>query len=367
MLTERDVKELVNLKTRHPVLSVYLNVDPTESPAEAYKLRLRGMLKDIAGDDTAGDVETIERYMEHEYDWTGRGLAIFSCFAENFFRAYALQVPVRSRARRMPEPYVKPLADLLDAYGGYGVVLVDKQGVRVFHFHLGDLREQEGTMGETIKQVKRGGSSTVPGQRGGQGGGRHTQEMVARNMRESAEFAAGFFKHNQVRRILIGGTEANVARFRAELPKRQQSLIMGTFPMEMGASHDDVLRRAMEVAQAAEQKREAALVRRVITAAAKGKGGVIRLDDTLGAVHEGRVMTLVVSEGYRAPGYRCTGCGFVTAQFIKKCPFCGSAFEEIEDAVEHAIRKVMADGGEVEVVRDAELNKAGRIGGLLRY
>jgi hypothetical protein len=33
-------------------------------------------------------------------------------------------------------PYVKPLVDLLDAYGAYGVVLVDSQGGRVFFYFI---------------------------------------------------------------------------------------------------------------------------------------------------------------------------------------------------------------------------------------
>ena len=365
MLSDREVKELLNLKTSHPILSVYLNVE-TRS-AEEHKRRLRGMLKDLNLNGASGDLDAVERYIEHEYDWSGRSLALFSCKPDGFFRAYPLHVPVRSRARLMPGAYVKPLADLLDAYGGYGVALVDKQGARVFHFHLGELREQEGTMGEAIKQVKRGGASSVAGQRGGVGGGRHSEEMVARNMRDSAGFAADFFKREQVRRILLGGSAENVAQFRGELPRSQQSLVMGTFPMDMTASHDEVLRKAMEVAAEAEQKREEKLVEAVITAAAKGKEGVVRLDETLSMVHDGRVMTLVVSDGYRAPGYRSTACGFVTAQEMETCPFCGSGFEKIEDAVEHAIRKVMADGGEVEVVRGTKLEEAGKIGGLLRY
>ena len=370
MLTDREFKELLDFQPKHPVLSVYLNVDSARQPAEAYRLQLRSMLKDLPLNGNGADSAAIERYLEHEYGWTGRSLAIFSSAADGFFRAFSLQVPLRSRARLMPEPYLKPLADLLDSYGGYGVALADKQGVRVFHFHLGELREQEGTLGEVVKQVKRGRNSTR-GQRGGRvqspGGGRHTEEVVARNMRDSAQFAADFFADKQVRRILLGGTDENLAQFRAELPRSLQALVMGTFHMDMNASHDEVLRRAMQVAEEAEARSEAKLVQTVITAAAKGQDGVVGLADTLSAAHAGRVMTLLLSEGYRAPGYQCGGCGYLAAQSADSCPFCGGAFNQIEDAVEFAVRKVMRDGGEVEIVRSPELQAAGGIGGLLRY
>jgi peptide subunit release factor 1 (eRF1) len=116
------------------------------------------------------------------------------------------------------------------------------------------------------------------------------------------------------------------------------------------------------------KKKEWRLVRAMITSAAKGREGVIRLDDTLGAVHAGQVQTLIISEGLRAPGYRCKGCDYLTAQALEICPFCGNSIEKIEDAIEMAVRKVFSDGGEVEVIHDSpELEEAGGIGALLRY
>ncbi len=366
MLTENDLRELLGYQAQHPLLSVYLNTEPAEGGADAYRLRLRSMLKDV---DMKDDINAIERYFDHEFDWSGRSVAVFSCTPEKFFRAYTLAVPVRSRVRISNQPHVKPLADLLDAYGGYGVALVDKQGARLFYFHLGELREQEGMVGESVHHTKRGGASTVPGRRGGVAGRTNYEEdVIDKNMKEAADFAAHFFADNNVRRVLIGGTEDNVANFRNFLPKAWQSLIVGVFPMSMTASKDEVGARAMHVGTEAEKRREAHLVDLMITGAAKGKGGVIRLDDTLGALHEGRVQTLVIRDGYRAPGYRCTGCSYITAQEIETCPFCGHKFERIPDAVEMAVHQVMKLGGDVEVLHDGQSTEFfGNIGALLRY
>jgi peptide subunit release factor 1 (eRF1) len=267
------------------------------------------------------------------------------------------------------QPHVKPLADLLDAFGGFGVVLVDKQGARLFHMHLGEIMEQEGILGETVRHTKRGGASAIPGRRGGVAGQTNWAEEVAgRNMREAADFAAHFLADKNIRRILLAGTEDNLALFRGLLPKSWQSLIVGTFPMSMTASKNEVLERAMQIGQEAERRREAQLVEVVMTGAAKGRGGVIRLDDTLKAVHEGRVQTLLIREGFRASGYRCSGCGFVTAQPFDACPYCGKTFESIPDAVEMAVRNVMLSGGDVEVLHDGQSTEDfGNIAALLRY
>ncbi len=368
MLTVKDLQEFIAYQPGFPVLSVYLSVDPSLGSADAYKLRLRQLIKEF-DENAAGDVEAIERYIEHEYDWSGRSLVLFSCAKDHFFRSYALSLPVRDRARRLNRPYVKPLVDLIDNYGNYGVALVDKQGIRMFHFHLGELWEQQGTMGEAIRHTKLGGGSQATGRRGGIAGQtRYSEEMIDRNFKQSARFAARFFEAKQIRRVLVGGTESNVAQFIDFLPRTWQSLVMGSFPMDMIAGHAQVLEKAMEVVLAAKQAKESRLVQAIVTAAAKGRDGVIRLDDTLGAAHAGNVQTLVVSEGYRAPGFRCVGCGHISAQEFDVCPFCGDRVEKIPDAVELTIRKVLAEGGEVEVIRDnPDLERAGRIGALLRY
>jgi hypothetical protein len=366
MLTEQDLQALLDFQTSHPVLSIYLNTEPSAGSADAYRLRLRTMLKDV---DLPEDVAAVERYFAHEYDWSGRSVAVFSCVSENFWRAFSLAVPVRDRVRIGDHPHVKPLADVLDSFGGYGVALVDKQGARMFYFHLGELREQEGMMGESVRRTKRGGASTVAGRRGGVAGRtNYVEEVVDRNMKEASEFATRFFEENDVRRLLLGGTDENVALFRSQLPKTWQSLVVGSFPMSMTASKDEVLERAMTIGLQAEQARETRLIDALLTGAAKGRGSVIQLDETLKAVHEGRVQTLVIQDGYRAPGYRCTGCGYITSQATDACSYCGQKFEKITDAVEMAVRQVMQHGGEVEVLHAGPAqHNFGNIGAFLRY
>ncbi|MBN2547532.1 MAG: hypothetical protein JXB15_00120 [Anaerolineales bacterium] len=366
MITDQDLKVLLQYQAKHPVLSIYLNIDPAAGNADAYKLRLRSMLKEV---DLPTDVAAVTRYFDHEHEWYGRSVAVFSCAPEDFFKAYSLAVPLRSRVRVSDRPYVKPMADLLDSYGGYGVALVDKQGARLFSFHLGELREQEGMMGESVRHTKRGGGSQRPGSRGGVAGQTAYEEEVAdRNIKEAVGFATRFFAENGVRRVLIGGTDDNVALFRGQLPKVWQSLIVGTFPISMVASHTEVLEKAMEIGREAEHRREAHLAHIVVTNAAKGRGGVVHLEDTLKAIHEGRVQSLLIRDGFRAPGNRCKSCGYLSSLPMESCPFCGGKPEEIPDAVELAVRQVMQAGGEVEVLsKDQAIKGFEQIGAILRY
>jgi peptide chain release factor subunit 1 len=365
MLSENDLRELLDFSSESPVLSVYLSADPSEGNSDTHFRRLRSMLKEI---NLTQDVQAIEGYVANEYDWSGRGFAGFSCSSKNFFRAYPLAVPVRNLIHISDRPSVKPLATLLDNYGGYGVVLVDKQGARLFFFHMGELREQEGVLGETVKRAKHGtGASAVPGRRGSNVANRSVDEVVDRNMKESAEFAIKFFEDNHVRRVLVGGTDENVKLFCSLLPKAWQSLVMGTFPMSMTASHTEVRARALELGTQAEIEREKRLVERLITQAAKGSGAVTGLEATLNAFNEGRVQTLIISEGFRKNAFRCKGTGWLTTKPEEVCSGENDT-EKVYDVVDLIVNQLMRSGGEIDVVMStAALDKSGSIGALLRY
>ncbi len=367
MLAESDLRELVAFTTGNdPVLSVYLSTEPSSGNSDVCKLRLRNMLKTI---NLPEDVSAIERYINLEYNWAGRGVAIFSSTPRNFFRVYSLALPVRDAYHVGDRPSIQPLVDLFDNYGGYGVALVDKQGARLFYFHIGELREQETVEGDSVKHTKAGGASSLAGRRGGVAGQKNTvEEIIERNMREAAEMAVRFFEEKHVRRIVLGGTDDNIALFRAMLPKAWQSLIIGSFAAANNASHNEILQRTLQIGLEAEKLKEDGLVNTLVTRAAKKEGAVVGLEETLQAINAKRVQSLMLAEDFRSAGYRCDACGWLTSKPQKTCSECQGQIFKYPDVIELAISEVMHTGGEVEITHaHKEFNNVGSIGAMLRY
>ena len=116
------------------------------------------------------DVDRATRYLEHEFDGSGRSLALFSCAADDYFKSFSLALPLRSRARVFNRPYVKPLAAVMEDFGHTGAVLVDQREARLFHFHLGELIAQKEVRGEAVRRIKHGGGSQEAGRKGISGG-----------------------------------------------------------------------------------------------------------------------------------------------------------------------------------------------------
>ena len=369
MFKQEDLRELAAYQAETPILSVYLNVDPTEHTTDEYKLALRQMLKQAEGAAAPRDLAAVERFFDHEYDWSGRGVVAFSGAAEGFWRTYSLAVPVTSGVTVARKPYIWPLAALVDAYGSYAVAQVDRQGVRLLLFEMGELQVSDGYVGEEVRKLKKGrGSSGGPGRRGGAPiSSRREEEVAQRNIREAVKATERFYRTHKPQRLIIAGAEPTAVQFREALPKSLQDKVIGSFSADMNASETEIRKQSLEILLQVEKEREAALVEAVFTAAAKGRGGVIRLADTLGAAHEGRIQTLVIARDYHQPGYQCRNCAYITDHALEVCPFCGGEFAEIPDATEALVTKVIEDGGKVEVV-DEHLKVAEfGVGALLRY
>lgn len=368
MFNQADLQELLSFTGGDDkVLSLYLNVKIGEESREAIKLHVKNLLKDAGSAHTA-DADTVERYLEQEHDWQKPGLAIFSCAGQDFFRAYPTNVAFRNRVRCNSKPYVKPLAHVLDYYAHYGVILIDRVGARFFEYHLGELQETEGTIGEDVRKLKDGRGSSAVGMRGGGDGARQENEAIQRNFREAAQAAVDFFAKRDIRRLFIGGTAENVAQLRDELPKQLQTRIANTFAIDMDAPEHEVRDHSIALLKQANALREKRLVEAMITAAAKNGNAVTGLQETLHAAYESRIDTLIISDGYRTPGYKYGDSGYLSASLVIGQPEAAGDPEEVEDVVEAAVTRTLAAGGHVEVIADnASLESAGHIGAILRY
>ncbi len=366
MITQEQFQELLSFEpTDAPVLSLYLSTDSGEEPIEAIRLKAKNMLREA--NKWEEDVEAIETYLNHSFDWSSPGLVVFSSQGGEFFRAFPTAVAFRNRLRIAPKPYLKPLGHLLDHYAHYGVILVDRVGARFFSYHLGELQETEGYMGEEIHKLKQGRGSSAIGRRGGTAGASREEENARRNMREAAAAATSFFSNKPIRRLFLGGTAENTAQFRDLLPKQMQSCLAGTFPIDMNAGEHEVREETIKLLQEANAEREKKIVKTLLSTQASGGQAVVGLDDTLQAISNRRVQTLVISDGFRVPGFVDHNSGFVVAN-LTKSPLSDKELTAVEDVIDSAFTLSLSQGAHVEVIRnDPALEKAGKIGALLRF
>jgi peptide subunit release factor 1 (eRF1) len=362
MITQAELQQLIDFEPgKHPVLSLFLNVDPSRRSKDKYMLWLRSLLKEVSGKADPADIERVEHYFGFEYDWQGRSIACFACTKAGLWQVFPLAVPMEDGVFVGDLPHIKLLKNLIDRHQTYGVALVDREGARLFQIHMGKIVETSGTWGEETKRHKQGGWAAQKLQR-------YEDGLASHNLRSAANFAIDFFQQGQIPRVVLAGTEETVSQFQSLLPRAWQDKVVGSIPMDMNASETEVLTKSWTIIDDALSQKQTELVERIITSAAKGEGATVGLSATLTALQEDRAHVLVMAEGFSARGYRCTHCGYVAAVQEDTCPYCGGDMVNVDDAVEYAVKRMLEIGAQVESVRDnPALAKAGSIGALLRY
>ena len=361
MFTDVEVRQAVEFESAtHPVLSIYLNVDPHRRSPEKYKLALRNLLDKAEGADPQ-DVKRMQNYVEMGYNWQGRGIIMFSCEAEGFWWANSLTVPVEDSVMVGRRPYVRQLAALLDAYERYGVIHVDQEGARLYVFNMGVLEAVEGFLGEEVKKHKAGGWAAARYQRSEKG-------VARQNLQDMAELAEEFYRDSDTRRLILAGTDKNVAQFKDLLSHRLRSMVVGQFAADANASPSTIGDEALSIAKKAADAEAQHAADVLVTTVHKGGNAVAGLAETLTAVQSGRASHVVALNNFKQPAYRYVDSGYIVLDLTEETELGSGRVQELPDGVDSVLRRAMAQGIGVTVLDEhAGLEGIGKIGALTRY
>jgi peptide subunit release factor 1 (eRF1) len=369
-ITQAAIRELASIRGRSaPITSCYLDVDGrrlarSKDLEHEVEIVLKGARAKADGDASVlTDLQQIEQYVRGALDRSRvRGVAIFACSAERLWQVVELPVPVRTRVMVNDVPAVGQLEAVLRDHEPIGVLMADRQRARMFVFELGELVERS----ELFEQVPR--ETDVRGLR--DRGGDHPQvleEHTQQHLRTAAQVAFAVWNQHPFTHLAIAAPDHLARQLEADLHPYLRERLCGRLSVPVTANHGEVLAAAQKIEAEVERTREARVVERLREAVAAGRKGVGGLADTVEALADHRVSTLVVSQGFSAPGWRCPGCGALAAMG-PRCKRCGSAMREVEDLVEDAVEEALAQSCQVEIcVGNADLDVMGRAGALLRY
>ena len=376
-LAERPVR------SNSPVLSVYLNLDPS-SPTNlrgGYKLALEEMLKQI---ETQLTDDNKRRHFQEDTSWArkqaerrmlkGGSLVLFCDVSEDFYFQEDLSVRLANQIWFGDTPYTRPLMGVLNEYERYGVVLVDKEKARFFVVSAGSIQElDEAFQSPPVRHRRTAGLDHMRSQMVFQ---RRAATWSGWFLKEVSEILHDIVQHQEIDRIILGGQEDITAELYRLLPKAAAARVMDSVRIAITAKASEVLQISTPVLEKIEHQRERELVSDLITVAQKTQSkqekAVLGFDATLDAVNQARVYRLVYPTGQRIAGYQCPSCDVLMDQGPenKKCPYCSQLLDEVDDLSWQASERVLAIGGKLEEISDSEarskLEAAGKIGAYLR-
>jgi peptide chain release factor subunit 1 len=307
--------------------------------------------------------QQVDEWLDADYREENRGVVIYAELGGDWFEALQFPVAVPNRLVIADRPAVGPLAQVLESYQHHGVVLLDRERVRILSVYLGTLLDEIEVEGEpypAAHDVQAGGYSQMRFQR------RKLEEM-RHFFREFAKEVEEFVRRYQPHDLIILGTDENVAKFREFLPDPLQEKIVLTGPMRVGESPSEILSRIEPHLQAERDRETQELLQLLRDRVREDYLATAGFQSTLVALQEGKVDTLVIAQDQEREGARCTQCGFVFGREVEKCPYDGGRTERGVDVVEEVIRLAEAQGAEIEFVNAGEVGDLAGVGALLRF
>jgi peptide chain release factor subunit 1 len=373
VITKQRLRELAKLRPDgHKVLSVYLNLDPSEFPTPKHRSTefeslldvveraLRdGELEHAQREALKQDVERIRSWFVNEFDASGtRGVAVFAASGAGLFEVHRLARPIRSEVTIDDSPFIEPLASMPGG-DGYAVLLINRKLARILAGGNDGMREVMSFVDDVHSWHDQGGWSQARYQRG-----------IAKETHDHVKHAHDdlfrLFKRGLVQRLIIGCPEEMRGEVQDTLHSYLRERIAGWLEIDVRASPAEVAKEAAGIIERDERDRERHWLDRLKGGLGRNERAVAGLADTLDALNEQRVEGLLVNDGHRAEGYASPKADFLSTE--PGAAPTGEELQKREDVVESAIERALDQSAEVVIVRHhPDLQALGSIGAMLRF
>lgn len=374
MISKIDLERiLTRAPSERPVISLFLDMSVNQNNKRSWDVFLnqkRAQLAETEPELLARDSYAVDALIGRIRGWLGsdfqeanRGVVIYAEVGGDYFEAMQFPVPVQNRMVVGDRPVVGPLAQVLESYHHYGVILLDREHVRILSVYLGSLLDEFERHGDPLpvpSHVKAGGYSQSRLQR------RKAEEM-RHFFKEFAAEVEDFVDRYRPQDIVLLGTEENTAKFREFLPDSLLQKVVHTGNMWVDEPAAGVMEKLEPLLRADVERHNREVVEQLKDRVAHDYLATAGFQGTLTALQEGKVDTLVLAQDHRQDGVRCGQCGFVFARELTACPYDGSSTLERVDVVEEMVRMAEGQGVQIAFAAAAEVQELKGAGALLRF
>ena len=358
------LRELAGFRAeRGCAITLYLDLDPSISPtAGDVAAHVRSLLSKARQQDAPRrDVERLERFFEFDFERDGaRGYAVFAAEADGVWRDLPLVASVPDSIHVGDEFHVAPLVPLLGSGSGALVAFVGRERGSLYHLRDGRLDELADLADSIPRRHDQGGWAQARLQR-------HVDELAAQHYREVADALGRRFRALGRPPVVLIATEETRAQLDDLLSAELADAVVGWATAEAHATAAQLAAVVTPVFDRWRAACERTHVDRWREEAGRGGKAAAGWAETLEAASDGRVELLLHRNGAGRDVVRCVQCGRVQ-EAGETCPLDGAALERRPDGFELLVRQVLAHGGSVWTLREAQdLDPVGGIGALLRF
>lgn len=282
-----------------PVVSLYLDARVNDQGKRQFMPFVRKQLNERAKtyennslerESFDKDSERILKYLEEGINTTTNGLAIFACAADNdFFKVGEFEAPFeQNRLFVSDRPHVYPLAQVIDQYRRYAVVLADTNRARIFVFAAGRTVDEEEIENVKTKRSSVGGWSQARYQR-------HEENYHLHHVKEVVDNLERIVREEEIENVILAGDEAVVIPLlREQLPKMLEEKVIDAVSLGIDTPEHELLEESLDVFKRHDSLTDMQKVERLLNEFRADDLGVAGVADTLAALSNGQVEELLI-------------------------------------------------------------------------
>ena len=377
-----SVRRLIEHRTGHPIISLYLDLDPERfatPPARSAQIRslidqasrqLDNAAEGLSHDDLItlrADLQRIDDYLTSRGEVGGQfkgagALGVFCSGQDDLFEVVQLARPVPARVVIGDSAFVEPLVASLQERR-WLVALVNRRVGRVLGGPVDRLEEHANFFDYVHGQHDQGGWSQSRYERS-------IEKDTDDHLRRVADGVNQRWRSERFHRVAVGGPVETVPRLEAHLAADvKANLAPGRVDVDLSSAGDDEIRHALAKLVIEDEKRlERDALDRLAAGVGTGGRGVGGPEATLDALNERRVQTLLLEPGFDRRGARCPRDGLLLLDSDGRCPADGGPVGALEHLREAVIEAALAQGAAVMVVGHyPDLGPLQGIAALLRF
>lgn len=369
-------RSLAGQRPTRPVVSLYLDLDPERfATAPARSSQIRSLLDEvrrrIEHDDALEheelmalreDVDRIDEYLNStEPPFQGaRALAVFCSVRDELFETVRLTRPVEGRVVIDRAPYIEPLLGAAHERN-WCVALVNRRHARILSGPADQLQEHARLDEDTHGQHDQGGWSQANYERS-------YEKDADDHLRRVASELEQRWRRHRFDRLALGGPVEIVPRLEGMLSGELRARLARRVDVDVSTAGVEQVREAVaSLAEEDERERRREALNRLAAGLGSSGRAVGGLEETLEALNQRRVETLLLEAGFDHPGGRCPSCGLLSADSAGSCPADGTKLEPV-DLREATAESALAQDAEITLITDEpDLGPLRGIAALLRF
>lgn len=311
------------------------------------------------------NMEKIKEYLEKDLNKEMIGkkyqaIALFYSLPNHFFEVYGLSHTIEDHLIVDTSPYIRPLAQLIDEWESYTLVLINTNEAELYTISIGEIKEHKHLAAHIMNKHKKGGWSQMRFQR-------LRQESIDHFFQKVLETLEKFIKNENIAGLVLAGPGEAKDHFKKELPIKLAEQVISVIDYDIDIPTEKLVDEvSLKVSKIEKQKGDEA-VKRLRDKVLKTGQGVYGVPATAQAVKEGRVKMLILSSTLKPRGWICERCQIIELGNKSTCPNCGNKTSEV-DVLEEILEFAERTDAIIEFVdNNPLLEELGGVGAILRY